>query len=240
MTLQTADEAKLRDDTPRAAGHVPGRGVSLPVRWRLMLAGIALVTGACATGPQVVVSQPLAEGADSPYNNVLVIALFSSFDARRYLEEETVKRLEELGVSAVRSTSMMDTRTPVVAKTFIDMVDEIGADAVLLTQLTSYGAQQEEVDASPEATVNYWPTYYFNVFTVELTEYVEPPRLHIEHTLVLATQLFSVASREPVWGIESSSSFVEIEEDGLQYSVFEDEADAIVSRMRRDGLVEAR
>jgi len=57
---------------------------------------------------------------------------------------------------------------------------------------------------------------------------------------VLATQLFSVASRDPVWGIESSSSFVEIEEDGLQYSVFEDEANAIVSRMRRDRLVEAR
>jgi len=207
---------------------------------RCALLALALVLGACASRPQVVVSKPLAEDADNPYDNILVVALFSSFDARRYLEKETVKRLKELGISAVRSTSMMDTRTPVVPQTFIDMVDEIGADAVLVTQLTSYGAQQEAVDARPEATVNYWPTYYFNVFAVELTEYVEPPRLQIEHSLVLATQLFSVVSREPVWGIESRSSFVEIEEDGLQYSVFEDEAEAIVRQMRRDGLVEAR
>jgi len=200
----------------------------------------ALLVSACSTGPQVVVSQPLLEEADAPYDNILVVALFSSFDARRYLEEETVERLKALGISAVRSTSLMDTRTPVVAQTFIDMVDETGADALLLTQLTSYGAQQEAVDTRPEATVNYWPTYYYNVFAVELTEYVEPPRLQIAHSLVLATQLYSVATREPVWGIESISNFVEIEEDGLKYSVFEDEAEAIVRQMRRAGLVEIR
>ena len=200
----------------------------------------ALLAVACATKPQVRVSQQLSPTADSPYENVLVVALFSSFDPRRYLEDETVKRLRELGVSAVASTSMMDTRTPVTAETFIRMVEEIDADGLLLTQLTSYGAQQEEVDASPESTVNYWPTYYWNVFAVEVTEYVEPPRLYIEHSLVLATQLYSVASREPVWGIDSSSSFTEIEEDGLQYSVFEEEADAIVNAMRRAGAIEAR
>jgi hypothetical protein len=212
------------------------------MRYRLLLILLLAALGAagCVTGPTVTVSQPLAESADAPYRNILVVCLFSSFDARRYLEDEIVKRLEELGISAVASTSMMDTRTPVVAKTFVDMVDQIGADALLLTQLTSYGAQQEEVDARPEATVNYWPTYYWNVFAVELTEYVEPPRLEIEHSLVLATQLYSVASRKPVWGIDSSSSFTEIEEDGLQYSVFEEEADAIVGQMRRSDVIAPR
>jgi hypothetical protein len=214
--------------------------VSSLFRWRPLLALMMLGAAGCATGPEVTVSQPLAASADAPYRNVLVVCLFSSFDARRYLEVEIVKRLEELGISAVASTSMMDTRTPVVAKTFVDMVDQIGADALLLTQLTSYGAQQEEVDARPEATVNYWPTYYWNVFAVELTEYVEPPRLEIEHSLVLATQLYSVASREPVWGIDSSSSFTEIEEDGLQYSVFEEEAEAIVGQMRRSDVIAPR
>jgi hypothetical protein len=201
---------------------------------------MALGAAACATGPSVTVSQPLAESADAPYRNVLVVCLFSSFDSRRYLEDEIVKRLEGLGISAVASTSMMDSRTPVVPKTFIDMVDEVGADGLLLTQLTSYGAEQEEVDARPKATVNYWQTYYWNVFAVEVTEYVEPPRLHIEHSLVLATQLFSVASRAPVWGIESSSSFTEIQEDGLRYSVYEDEAAAIVRQMRRSDVIRSR
>ena len=210
------------------------------LRWRLLLVVMALGAAACTTGPSVTVSRPLAESADAPYRNVLVVCLFSSFDSRRYLEDEIVKRLEGLGISAVASTSMMDSRTPVVPKTFIDMVDEVGADGLLLTQLTSYGADQEEVDARPQATVNYWQTYYWNVFAVEVTEYVEPPRLQIEHSLVLATQLFSVASREPVWGIESSSSFTEIQEDGLRYSVYEDEAAAIVRQMRRSDVIKPR
>lgn len=213
--------------------------MSARLRRAFLFLVMALGAG-CATGPTVSVSQPLAESADAPYRNVLVVCLFSSFDARRYLEDEIVKRLEELGISAVASTSMMDTRTPVIAKTFIDMVDEIGADALLLTQLTSYGARQEEVDARPEATVNYWPSHYWNVFAVEVTEYVEPPRLQVEHSLVLATQLYSVASREPEWGIDSSSSFTEIEEDGLQYSVFEKEAEAIVGQMRRSDAIAPR
>jgi hypothetical protein len=70
-----------------------------------------------------------------------------------------------------------------------------------------------------------------------LTEYVEPPRVLIDHTLVLATQAFSVAEREPVWALESKSEFVEVQEEGLDYNVFIDEANAVVKRLKRDGVV---
>lgn len=201
----------------------------------------ALVTclflAACSSLPTVSVRQPVADDAEIPFGKVLVVALFDSFDPRRYLEEEIVERLAASGTEAVRSTSMMDSRTPVVPQTFIDMVDEVGADSVLVIQLTGLRSVSSEEDASPEATMNYWPTYYFNVFEVQLTEYVEPPRINIEHTLVLATQMYSVATRAPVWGIESRSIFTELQEDGLSYSIYEDEAEAIVRAMRRDGLV---
>jgi len=205
-----------------------------------LAASLILFLGACAAGPQVTVSQPLSDAADAPYEKFLIVTLFSSFDSRRYLEEEVADRLKALGISAVPSTSMMDTRTPVIAQTFIDMVDEIGADAVLLTQLSSHGAEARAEAARPEATMNYWPTYYYNVFEVQLTEYVEPPRINIEHTLVLATEVLSVQTKSPVWAIDSSSKFVHIEEDGLDYSIYTKEADAIVNRMKRDGLVESR
>ena len=196
-----------------------------------------LVLTACSSLPSVSVRQPVADRTELPFGKVLVVALFDTFDPRHYLEQEIVDRLVANGTDAVRSTSMMDSRTPVVPQTFIDMVAEVGADSVLLIQLTGLRSVSSEEDASPEATLNYWPTYYFNVFEVQLTEYVEPPRINIEHTLVLATQMFSVASREPIWGIESRSIFTEIQEDGLSYSIYEDEAEAIVRAMRRDGLV---
>ena len=210
-----------------------------PANWKIAPAilPLSLLLLSCASGPTVQVTQELESSADAPYSKILVVTLFDSFDARRYLEGEIVKLLAEQGSSAVASTSMMRPSTPVVPKTFIDMIDEIGADGLLLTQLTALNSETTAQDASPQATYNYWPTYYWNVWSVELTEYVEPPRILIESTLVLATQVFSVAERAPVWGMESTSKFVEIQEDGLDYQIFIDEATAIVSRMRRDGLV---
>ncbi len=207
---------------------------------RNIFAALALLVflSACASGPSVKGTQELDESSDAPYQKILIVTLFDSFDARRYLEGEIVTALAEKGATAVASTTMMDSRTPVVPKTFIDMIDETGADALLLTQLTALNSEATAQDASPQATYNYWPTYYWNVWGVELTEYVEPPRILVESTLVLATQVFSVASRSPVWGIESTSQFAQIEEDGFDYQIFIDEANAIVSRMSRHGVIQ--
>ena len=83
------------------------------------------------------------------------------------------------------------------------MVDETGADSVLLTQLVHLDTAKKIREASPEATYNVRPTYYYNVWNVELTEYREPPGLELKHTIILATQMFSVASKQPVWAIET-------------------------------------
>lgn len=204
-------------------------------RW---LAGaLVFAMGACTSGPQVSVTEGFSDAPDAPYRNILVITLFSSFDARRYLEEEIVKQLAEQGTKATRSTSMMNTKTPVTTETFIKMVDDIDADAVLVTQLTSHDVQHSERDASPQTTVNYWPTYYFNVYAVQVTEYVEPPRLEMEHDLVLRSEIISVQSKKPVWAIDSRSEFVEVQEDGLDYAIFVNEAKAIVRQLSRDKLI---
>ena len=58
---------------------------------------------ACAGGTKVTRVQHLDPAADAPYKKILVIALVSSFDARRYLEKEIVTQLAELGTDAVAS-----------------------------------------------------------------------------------------------------------------------------------------
>ncbi len=79
----------------------------------------------------------MSESADIPYQNVLVIALFSSFDVRKKFEKEVVKQLSELGIAASRSTSMMDTKTPMARQSYLPMVGRVDADAVLVTQVGS-------------------------------------------------------------------------------------------------------
>jgi len=203
----------------------------------LLLFGMVVALAACSTGPQVTRTQEVPESADTPYEKVLVITLLSKFDSRRYLEQEVVSRLSALGTSAVASTSMMNTKTPMIRDTFIQMVEKIDADAVLITQLSSLRSEATVVDMSPEATLNLRPTGYWNVFSVDLTEYVEPQAVDFEHSLVLLTELYSVRTQETVWGIESKSKFNVGFDQFKDYSIIVNEAEAIAKYLSRDGLI---
>ena len=203
----------------------------------LLLFGMVAALAACSTGPQITRTQEVPETADTPYKNILVITLLSKFDSRRYLEQEVVSQLSALGTSAVASTSLMNTKTPMIRDTFMKMVENIDADAVLVTQLSSLRSVGTVVDMSPEATLNLRPTAYWNVFSVDLTEYVEPQAVEFEHSLVLRSELFSVRTQEPVWGIESKSKFSLGFDQAKDYSIIINEAEAIAKYLSRDGLL---
>ncbi len=204
----------------------------------LCVFGISVAVAACSTGPQVTTTQQFAESADAPYENLLVIFLADKFDSRRYLETEVVKKLAENGTQAVASTSMMDSRTPKTRQTFLAMVEKTGADAVLVTQIANLQSEATVVDMNPEATYNFRPTYYYNVWSVDLQEYKEPQAVDFEHSLALATQLYSVSSKDVVWAIESHSNIKQAFDQGPDYSIYIDEAKAIASSLRKDGLID--
>lgn len=210
------------------------------MNYRLVILGTVLFLAACTAGPQVTRVQPLSETADAPYDNVLVISLFKSFDARRYFEKDIVKELEQRGVRAVASTSLMDTRTPVTRQTFLSMVDTLKSDAVLVTQLVSAESRLKMKDANPEVTYKFAPTYYYDVWSVEQKEYVEPQLMELTHNIVLATQLFSVRDLKPVWAIESKTKIVQAYDKRGDVSVITAEAKAIARYLSADGLLAAR
>ena len=199
--------------------------------------GISVALAACSTAPQVTTTQKFAESADAPYENVLVIFLADKFDSRRYLETEVVKKLAESGTQAVASTSLMDSRVPVTRQTFVAMVEDLGSDAVLVTQVANLQSEGTVVDMNPEATYNFRPTYYYNVWSVDLQEYKEPQAVDFEHSLALATQLYSVSAKDVVWAIESQSNIKQAFDKGPDYSIYVDEAKAITSSLRKDGLI---
>lgn len=214
--------------------------VTLTIFWKrtLLLLASAVALAACSMGPQITRTRDVPESADSPYQNILVIALFSKFDSRRRLEREVVKSLSGLGIDAVASTSLMNAKTPATRETFLAMVQELDSDAVLVTQLVSIASKAAMKDsASPAATYHIRPTYYYNVWEIEQAEYVEPQSLKVKSSLVLATELYSVLSRDAVWAIESKSKIVQTGGSEENYTVFLDEADAIVTHLSRDGLL---
>ena len=58
-----------------------------------ILTTMALLLTACAPTVAVVTTQKVPDDADVPFRKVLVITMFDSFDARRYLEDEIVVAL---------------------------------------------------------------------------------------------------------------------------------------------------
>ena len=214
--------------------------MTLAFYWQrtLLLLGAAVALAACSMGPQITRTLQVPESADTPYDNILVIALFSRFDSRRRLEGAVVKNLSDLGIDAVASTSLMNTKTPVTRQTFVAMVDKLDSDAVLVTQLVDIDSKAAMKDsASPSTGYNFRPTYYFNVWEVELREYVEPQSFQVKSSIVVSTELYSVLSREAVWAIQSKSEIVATGGTGENFEVFLDEADAIVKHLSGDGLI---
>lgn len=201
-----------------------------------LLVVVALFVAACA-GPQVTRTQPLDKTADAPYGDILVVSLFKSFDSRRYLEREIVKQLEARGVEAVASTSLIDVKTPLTRDSILAAVTEAGSDAVLVTQLLDGQSSFKARDRSPESTYNVRPTYYYNVWNVELTEYAEPKGLEAVHEVTMATQVFSVSTKEPVWTIETNSKLKRNIDQQYSGTSIADEAKAIANAMSRDGLL---
>jgi hypothetical protein len=202
----------------------------------LLVAATALLLAACA-GPSVTRTQPLAESADAPYADVLVVSLFTSFDVRRILEQEIVRQLKDRGVDAVAATSLIDVKTPLDRDSVLKAVGEADSDAVLVTQLLDSQTTAKFRDRRPESTYNFRPTYYYNVWSVDYTEYVAPQALEAQHELTMATQVFSVSTKEPVWTIETQSKLKRSVDRQFSGTSIMDEAKAIVSAMARDGLL---
>jgi hypothetical protein len=206
------------------------------VKKSILLFSAVAILAACA-GPQVTRTQPLEASADAPYDNVLVVSLFTSFDMRRYLERAIVKELEARGVEAVASTSLIDVKTPLNRDSVLAAVTEAGSDAVLVTQLMDGESSFKARDRRPESTYNVRPTYYYNVWNVELAEYSEPKGLEAVHEVLMATQVFSVSTKEPVWTIETRSTLKRNIDRQLSGTSIADEAKAVVGAMSRDGLL---
>lgn len=198
---------------------------------------IAVLVAACAAPPRVTTTHEIKEGSETGFDNILVLVLFSKFDSRRYLEDEIVKHLAANGVQAVASTSMMTSETLLNRKFILETMTELGSDALLFTQLADLRSTGKVKDMSPEATYNIRPTYYVNVFSVDLQEYLEPQNVIFTSELSTATDMYSFATKEKIWGVTTYSKIKGNEDHMRDYSVIVAEANAIVSSLLDTGVV---
>jgi hypothetical protein len=212
--------------------------VRLPQRVCLVFgSAVALLMLSACMGTRVTTTQELTAEAGAPFRNILVIVLLENFDNRKGFEKAIIKSLAETGTTAVGSTSMMKTTTPMTRQTYLAMLDEFDADALMVTHLVDAATKAGMRDMRPETTVNVRPTYYYNVWEVEVTEYLEPQMLEMKATIELATVLYSVQTREMSWAMESKSKIDRMGGSDRNFMIFNEEAAAMVKRMGKDGLL---
>lgn len=214
--------------------------ILIQVRNLIMVTMSLVLFSACGVAPPTVsTTNGLPETSDGPYEHVLVLFLYSKFDTRRYLEDEIVKDLTAQGIKATTATSMMTSRTPLTPKFVVELMTELGADSLLLTQLADLRTTGKVVNMRPEATYNFYPTYYVNVFQVTLDEYLEPPDVQFTHELSTSSDLYALSSRDKVWSMVTQSKFKENRDHVADYSIILREADAISGAMLKDRVMQS-
>ena len=117
------------------------------------------------------------------------------------------------------------------------MFDSYDARVYLEKEIVKQLSEKGVKDMRPQSTYNVTATYYYNVWNVELEEYVQPQYMQFKHSIVLATQLYSASTREPVWAIESQSKIVDTFDRPGGATIIRDEAKAISSHLSRDGAL---
>ena len=111
---------------------------------------------------------------------------------------------------------------------------------MLVTQLVDLETTGTVVTMRPQATYNIRPTWYYNVWDVELTEYVAPAGMSYDHDLELATQIYSVGQKAVVWAMESDTKVHVAFDQGPDYSIYVKEAEDIVKELRKAKMISRR
>jgi hypothetical protein len=123
------------------------------------LAGCVALMSSCAATRITSVRDPSA--SKSTYRTIFVIAPFSDLESRTTAENIFIAKLGERGVRGVSSIAMMPPTKRYTEVELARILDESGADSVLIVTLTDAYTQQTYVPESSSTTGS--ATLYGNV-----------------------------------------------------------------------------
>jgi hypothetical protein len=214
-----------------------------------LIAFVTITVSGCANKAHLIQVQPLEKTAAMPYNKVLVVGLFNSFETRSLAERAMVQDIGRGVPGAVAATSFMKTTTPLTSENIMAVVKESGADAVLVTQLIDFSQGKSKLKSRDPKTSykvnpantypgNYYPSYYYNVWEVQIKEYMEPQYVQTKATLQLMTELYQVDNQQRVWAVESEAKIVKDLSRPEYHPFIASESSRIVGKMRSDGALQ--
>ena len=110
---------------------------------------------------------------------------------------------------------------------------------MLVTQLVDKTKSKTKVkERNPQTSYKVNETFFWNVWDVQVVEYMEPEYLETKLSVDLITELYQVDSQQRVWAIESKAKIVKDLSRPDYYPFIDSDAAKIVARMRSEGIIQ--
>jgi len=163
------------------------------------------------------------------FTNVLVLAVADSYNNRATFERTLAKEISSGGASATAYYSLTKMDDQIDRPAIEKLVQKGGFDAVLITRVLSSDIVSNEKTGSSATKVTRKDSALFRYDYEELNE---PATLTVDVNAIISSELFSVASGDKVWAIETN-----ISENSSVGVIVVDAADIVARELRRGGLI---
>ena len=191
----------------------------------LLLIAVSAVATGCATSA----SPDLAKLA---YSNFLVIGVAGDYNNRAYFERSVVSGIRAKGSSARAFHVVTPGNKPLTREAVKDAIESGGFDAVLVSRVLDTESDLGVKSAVTGTKVTRKDGGVLDLFRYDYEELDEPMSLELKAKVNIATELYSAATEQKVWSIDSVSSATE-----NIGKLIEDAAENVVKRLHRDDLI---
>jgi len=192
----------------------------------LLLTG--LILGACASTRPVMEWRD--EGFSGQLNHILVIAAADQATKRHAIEDDYVKALTGVPVTAVPSYTLMDSDIELSRETVEAAIEGQGFDGVLVTRLL--GVEEIE-EYQPPVTYDHYRSYHR--YYQRSLDYSSPGYYRKYKIVKLETNLYDTATQELIWSMQSETIDPSAPQDVIEAQII-----LTIERLAQGGLVAAK
>ena len=203
---------------------------------QVLFLGLAVLAAACNTQPvaRTTVDKVLKapDAPNAPYSTIVLVGVAPTRELARELEQGLSVHLSEQDVES-HSFVKESSATAVSEEAVAELVVATGADAILMISGRLAGGDIEQRDEPIDVEARPIGDNLLNYFRYEYEEYAAPSYTDITLDVELVSNLYDAASNERVHSVETSTK------DGeTSYEIIMAQSDAIVARMKKDGLID--
>ena len=169
----------------------------------------------------------------TPFENLLVVAVYSDADGRRDFETAFVRALRASGTGARYSLEFMRSTETIDREALVRIAADAGADGVLISRpIRIEGKAELKRNRSSAASERRHDIPLADFFRYDYVEFRDPDAFDIATSVLIETDLYRVADETNVWRAQSASI-----NRATRYEIVTAEARALTSALARDGLI---